>query len=65
MFTFVSNEIGSIGRQNVDAVRAKLQEHKIKIVAEDVGDKYGRTIKFDPSNCELEISKSGNQKKII
>ena len=65
MFTFVSNEIGSLGRQNVDAVRAKLQEHKIKIVAEDVGDKYGRTIKFDPSNCELEISKSGNQKKII
>lgn len=65
MFTFTANEIGSIGRQNIDAVHSKLDELGIKLIAEDVGEKYGRTIIFDPSNFELEIKITGRQKMII
>lgn len=65
MFTFTTNEIGSIGQQNIEAVHRKLDELGITIVSEDTGESFGRTITFDPSCCELEIMKTGKQKKII
>lgn len=66
MFNFSStSELGSIGDKNILAVRNKLNECGINIVAEDVGLNYGRTIVFDPSTNELTVIKVGKQKIII
>lgn len=45
----------SIGERNVRAVKAVLAELSIKVVAEDTGKDYGRTITFDSSDGNLEI----------
>jgi chemotaxis protein CheD len=56
MFQFTtSNDIMRIGPRNVEAVKKELQEHRIPILAEDVGGNSGRTIEFDPKTCMLEI----------
>ena len=66
MFNFSSTtEMGSIGDKNIEAVRAKLKELGIRIVSEDVGLNYGRTIIFDPDTTELTVIKAGKQKNII
>lgn len=65
MFTFTTSELGSIGKQNIEAVHRKLDEVGIRIISEDVGENYGRTITFNPDTCELEIMMAGKQKKII
>jgi len=66
MFNFSSStDLGSIGDKNILAVRAKLKELGIKIVSEDVGLSYGRTIVFDPDTEELTVIKAGKQKNII
>lgn len=66
MFSFSSSlDIGSIGEKNIKAVKEKLQSLGIKIVAEDVGLNYGRTIVFDPETTELVVTKAGKQKSII
>ncbi len=66
MFNFSSStEIGSIGDKNIAAVKSKLKEMGIKIVSEDVGLSYGRTIVFDPDTEELTVIKAGKQKNII
>ncbi|OGP82640.1 MAG: chemotaxis protein CheD [Deltaproteobacteria bacterium RBG_13_65_10] len=36
-----------IGERNVEAVRAKLKELRIPLVAEDVGGNYGRTVELE------------------
>lgn len=56
MFTFSSsNEMMRIGPRNVDAVKQKLKELQIPIVAEDVGGASGRTIEFNPLTKKLSI----------
>lgn len=66
MFQFSSNsEVGNIGEKNVAAVRSCLDSYKIKIVSEDVGLNFGRTIVFDPVTKELSVVKAGNKTTII
>lgn len=56
MFKFSSaSDMMRIGPRNVDAVKQKLKELNICIVAEDVGGNSGRTIEFDPETSYLEI----------
>jgi chemotaxis protein CheD len=56
MFQFTTaSDIMRIGPRNVEAVKKELQEHRIPIMAEDVGGNSGRTIEFDPKTCMLEI----------
>ncbi|WP_017727333.1 chemotaxis protein CheD [Halalkalibacterium ligniniphilum] len=56
MFSFSSaNEMMRIGPRNVEAVKKKLAELHIPIVAEDVGGNSGRTIEFDPVTRLLRI----------
>ncbi|OIJ17857.1 chemotaxis protein CheD [Anaerobacillus alkalidiazotrophicus] len=56
MFKFTtSSEMMRIGPRNVDAVREKLKELRINIIAEDVGGSSGRTIEFDPETSKLSI----------
>lgn len=45
----------SIGKQNVDMVKAQLQKLRIPIVAEDTGADYGRTVQFCTENGEVTV----------
>jgi len=66
MFNFSSNsDLGSIGDKNVEAVRSVLKSFNIKIVSEDVGLNYGRTIVFDPETTDLVVIKAGKQQNVI
>ncbi|MDF2685992.1 MAG: protein CheD [Clostridia bacterium] len=40
----------SIGDRNVEAVKSELSRLKIRIVAEDTGSNYGRTVELNPEN---------------
>jgi chemotaxis protein CheD len=61
----VTSPMGAIGDKNVEAVRAKLRELKIKIKSEDVGLNYGRTVVFDPKTKEMTVVKAGRQSTVI
>ena len=66
MFNFSSSsDLGSIGDKNVEAVRTVLKSFNIKIVSEDVGLNYGRTIVFDPETTDLVVIKAGKQQNVI
>lgn len=66
MFQFSSNYVvGNIGEKNVEAVRKVLKQYQIRIVSEDVGLNYGRTIIFDPETKDLTVVKAGKQTRII
>jgi len=56
MFSFYSaNDIMKIGERNIEAVKLALDQAQIKLLAEDTGGNYGRTIEFCPENCRLFI----------
>lgn len=66
MFDFKSSsDMMRIGPRNVEAVRRKLSEFHIPILAEDVGGKSGRTIVFDPATTELHIRKVNHKEVTI
>jgi len=66
MFAFSSeNDLLRVGARNVDAVKEKLNELKIPIVAEDTGNSYGRTIEFYPETCELLVKAVGKSTYMI
>lgn len=44
-----------IGPRNVEAVRKELSDLHIRVVAEDVGGNFGRTIEFNLKDCLLNI----------
>ena len=41
-----SESIMSIGKRNITAVKKALEDSSIKLIAEDVGANYGRTVEF-------------------
>ena len=49
MFEYFGKNL-NIGERNVEALKKYLAENKIRIVAEDVGGKVGRTVTFTPEN---------------
>lgn len=55
----------NIGRRNVIAVKEKLADLRISIIAEDVLGNFGRTIEFNCNDGELSIKTIGQGKKII
>ena len=46
---------GFDGHKNVESVRSELGKHNIKVIAEDVGSTYGRSMKFDTSSGEIVV----------
>lgn len=54
-----------IGERNVEAVKKKLSELKIRLVADDTGDNYGRTVEFFPENGEYHIRAIGREGRVI
>lgn len=56
MFSFYGkNDIMRIGERNAEAVKKALQKEKIKLLAEDTGGNYGRTIEYSAANGQLMI----------
>jgi chemotaxis protein CheD len=66
MFKVSENSLmGEIGDNNILKVREILNEKKIKIIAEDVGNDYGRTIDFFMESGDIKIKSLGQEEKII
>lgn len=66
MFNFNSNnDLLRIGDRNVISTRSKLKELNIKIVAEDTGGNFGRTIVLNSTDGLLHIKTIGHGEKII
>lgn len=54
-----------IGERNTLAVKKALQECKIRLLAEDTGGNFGRTIEFFPANGDLKVRTIHQGQKII
>lgn len=66
MFNFTTqNDTLRVGERNVKATKHYLELHEIPIIAEDVGENYGRTIVFYPETGQLHIKSIGKPIKII
>ncbi|MGI6226648.1 MAG: chemotaxis protein CheD [Peptococcales bacterium] len=66
MFNFQgTSSIMRIGERNVEAVKKELAFNGIKIVAEDTGGNFGRTITFDLENGRLHIRTINKGEKTV
>ncbi len=66
MFAFQNkNDLIRVGDQNVAAVKAKLKEHGIRILAEDTGLNFGRTVIFYPETGDYVIRAVGKDERTI
>ncbi|MCP4133270.1 MAG: chemotaxis protein CheD [bacterium] len=66
MFKLSENSImADIGRNNSNKVKEILTERNIKLLAEDVGGDYGRTIDFFIETGEVKIKSIGKSDIII
>lgn len=66
MFEIKGNSsIGNIGQRNVVATKEVLNKLNIKLISQDVGENYGRTIVFDSDTGNLTIKSFAKNIKII
>ncbi|BCJ95220.1 chemoreceptor glutamine deamidase CheD [Anaerocolumna cellulosilytica] len=66
MFAFSSNnDMLRIGERNTEASKLKLKSLGIRIIAEDTGLDYGRTIEFYPETGELHVKSVGKPLKVM
>lgn len=66
MFAFNSNnDMLRVGERNVEAVKTKLNSIGIRILAEDTGLNYGRTVEFYPETGDFVIKAVGKPEKTI
>jgi len=54
-----------VGDRNVEAVKKKLGELRIRILAEDTGLNFGRTVIFYPETGDFVIRAVGKSEKVI
>ncbi len=59
------SNMGNIGQKNALASKAKLKQLGIKLVAEDTGLNYGRTVELHCETGEFHIKSVGKPLKII
>lgn len=66
MFALSSNSaIGNVGDRNIEAAREQLKKKGIRILAEDTGLNYGRTVELYAENGDYLIKSVGKDSKII
>ena len=66
MFSFQNkNDLIRVGDQNVEAVKKKLKEFGIRILAEDTGENFGRTVIFYPEDGSYVVRAVGKEEKTI
>ncbi len=55
----------NIGLKNIEGVKAALAEHKIRLIAEDVGDAHGRRVTFDVTTGIATVKRfNGDETKL-
>lgn len=59
------SEVGNIGARNAEAAKAILKQLGIRLVAEDTGLNYGRTVELHCDTGEFYIKSVGKPLKII
>ena len=65
MFMANRSDVVQVGRRNVEATEAKLQQLNIPILAKDTGANYGRTVTFFPETGDFHIRAVGKSETII
>lgn len=55
----------SIGDRNVTTVKKELERLRIRLLAEDTGADYGRTVVFDPLNGQMTVKSIGRDSKVF
>ena len=66
MFEMKGNSIiGNIGERNVEATKKTLEKMRVKLVAADTGENFGRTIIFDSKTGDLTIKSFARDLKVI
>ena len=63
--SFNTSDIMKIGERNVEAVKQQLKNHGIKLIAEDTGDNFGRTIELFAEDGSLTVKSIKFGKKVI
>lgn len=59
------SDIGNVGQRNAEASRAKLKQLGIRLIAEDTGLNYGRTVELHCDSGDYYIKSVGKPLKII
>ena len=59
------SDVGNIGARNAEAAKKILKEKGIRLVAEDTGLNYGRTVELDCDTGEFLIKSVGKPIKTI
>jgi chemotaxis protein CheD len=62
MFDFKTN---NIGETNVISVKEQLNRFRIRLIAEDTGENYGRTLEFNPSDGLMCVKTAGRGIKML
>ena len=66
MFAFSGNsDMLRVGERNVSAVKGKLASLGIRILSEDTGLNFGRTVEFYPETGDFIIKSVGKPSKTI
>ncbi len=66
MFTSTNaSDIMKIGDRNVSAVKNQLAKHGVRVVSEDTGHNYGRTIEFFAESGSLHVKSIKTGVKVI
>lgn len=66
MFAFQNkSDLVKVGERNVEASIKKLKELGIKLIAQDTGESYGRTVIFYPETGDYVIRSVGKEEKVI
>jgi chemotaxis protein CheD len=61
---FVNSTI-NIGERNVEVVKRELYRLNIKLMAEDTGLNYGRTVKFSTEDGKMTVTAIGKGTKVL
>ncbi len=57
--------LSSIGQNNVEMVKRTLQNERLVILRQDVGDNYARTVTFDPVTGNATVRAHGRPDNIL
>ena len=57
------NNLGNIGKRNIDSVKMTLLKQRIRVLASDVGGTFARTVEFNTSSGIAKIRTYGHPDK--
>lgn len=60
-----NNGFGNIGLRNVESVKSTLRAHNIRLIAEDTGANYARTMTFDVDSGRVSVRTYGRQELFL